>query len=57
MVLEPLFYVVALLSVFVHGMGKAGFGMGPYQTQLYPSHEQRQIAELQRKIMALKPCL
>ena len=28
MVLEPLFYVVALLSVFVHGMGKAGFGMG-----------------------------
>ena len=28
MSLEPLFYVVALLSVFVHGMGKAGFGMG-----------------------------
>ena len=28
MVIEPLFYVVALLSVFVHGMGKAGFGMG-----------------------------
>jgi uncharacterized membrane protein YfcA len=26
--LEPLFYLVAILSVFVHGMGKAGFGMG-----------------------------
>ena len=26
--LEPLFYLVAVLSVFVHGMGKAGFGMG-----------------------------
>ena len=28
MQLEPLFYLVAIASVFVHGMGKAGFGMG-----------------------------
>ena len=28
MSLDPLFYLVAVVSVFVHGMGKAGFGMG-----------------------------
>ena len=28
MILDPYFYVVAVLSVFFHGMGKAGFGLG-----------------------------
>ena len=28
MILDPYFYVVAVLSVFFHGMGKAGFGFG-----------------------------
>ena len=28
MISDPYFYVVAVLSVFFHGMGKAGFGLG-----------------------------
>ena len=35
MILDPLFYVVAIISVFLHGMGKGGFiGAGSFGSLL-----------------------
>ena len=35
MVLEPYFYVIAIVSVFLHGMGKGGFiGAGSFGSLL-----------------------